>query len=300
MQVSTKLYNEQSINRFSDISGDIQKLQSRIATGKNVLKASDDPVAMINISAAKEKQSQLVRYASNIDRSMGRLGMAETSLSEMQSVLTRVYELSIQAKNDTYNHSDRKAIQVEMIELRELMLDMANVKDSDGNSLFSGYKSNVKPFITLEDGTTEYQGDQGDHVIPISENLTMPTSLNGADAFMRVNTDEGYTSVFTVMDNLIREVEYNGGSDSTLRDLKDSIDHLSINVTKMGALLNKAESQKNLIDQRQLMITETLSGLEDADIAKLVTKMQSLMVSRDAAQQSFVMIGQQNLFDFLR
>ena len=118
MQVSTKLFNEQSINRFSDIAGDIQKLQSRIATGKNVLKASDDPVAMINISAAKEKQSQLERYASNIDRSMGRLGMAETSLSEMQSVLTRVYELSIQAKNDTYNHSDRKAIQVEIIELR--------------------------------------------------------------------------------------------------------------------------------------------------------------------------------------
>ena len=73
MQVSTKLFNEQSLNRFSNLSGDIQKIQSRIATGKNVLKASDDPVAMINISAAKEKQSQIQRYSSNIDRASSRL-----------------------------------------------------------------------------------------------------------------------------------------------------------------------------------------------------------------------------------
>lgn len=300
MQVSTKLFNEQSISRFSDLSGDIQKLQSRIATGKNVLKASDDPVAMINISAAKEKQSQLERYSTNIDRSMERLGMAEASLSEMQSVLTRVYELSIQAKNDTYNQQDRKAIQAEVIELRELMIDMANAKDSAGNSLFSGFKTNMIPFVTLADGTTEYRGDQGDHIVPISENMNMPTSLNGADVFMRVKTEDGYTSVFTVIDDLIREIEYTGGSETTLNQIQDSLDHISINVTKIGALINKAEAQKGLIDKRQLMIMETLSGLEDADIAKLVSEMQSLIVSRDAAQQSFVMIGQQNLFDFLR
>ena len=77
MQVSTKLFNEQSVARFSDLSGDIQGLQARIATGKNILKASDDPVAAVNISAAKEQKSLLERFESNIDRGMIRLSTAE-------------------------------------------------------------------------------------------------------------------------------------------------------------------------------------------------------------------------------
>jgi len=40
--------------------------------------------------------------------------------------------------------------------------------------------------------------------------------------------------------------------------------------------------------------------MEDADLAKLVTELQSKIVNRDAAQQAFVKIGQQSLFDFIR
>ena len=300
MQVSTKLFNEQSLNRFSNLSGDIQKLQSRIATGKNVLKASDDPVAMINISAAKEKQSQIQRYSSNIDRASSRLSMAEIAITEMQSVITRIYELSIQAKNDTYNNNDRKSIKAEISELRALTVDLANSKDTNGNSIFSGYRTNILPFVENIDGEIEYKGDQGNHSLKVSETVTMPTSINGASAFMRIKTDDGYTSLFSVLDNLIDEVETIGASDESLEHLNNSLNHLSINTTKIGANLNKAETQRNGLSERELLITKTLSGIEDADISALISEMQSLLLSKEAAQQSFMMIGQQNLFDFLR
>ena len=300
MQVSTKLFNEQSLNRFSNLSGDIQKIQSRIATGKNVLKASDDPVAMINISAAKEKQSQIQRYSSNIDRASSRLSMAEIAITEMQSVVTRIYELSIQAKNDTYNNNDRKSIKAEISELRDLTVDLANSKDTNGNSIFSGYRTNILPFVENVDGEIEYKGDQGNHSLKVSETVTMPTSINGASAFMRIKTDDGYTSLFSVLDNLIDEVETIGASDESLEHLNKSLNHLSINTTKIGANLNKAETQRNGLSERELLITKSLSGIEDADISALISEMQSLLLSKEAAQQSFMMIGQQNLFDFLR
>ena len=153
---------------------------------------------------------------------------------------------------------------------------------------------------TDAEGRVTYLGDQGNHALPVSETMALTTSINGASAFMRVRTDEGYTSLFSVVDDLIEEMEFIGASDTSLDHIKDSLDHLSINTTKIGALINKAETQKEAITQREMVITEALSGMEDADISSLVTEMQSLIVSRDAAQQSFVMIGQQNLFDFLR
>jgi len=300
MQVSTKLFNQQSISRFSELTGDIQSIQSRIASGKNVLKASDDAVAMINISAAKEKLTQIQRYSVNIDRASSRLSLAEVALSEIQSVVTRIYELSIQAKNDTYNEDDRKSIKAEISALRDLTVDLANSKDTSGNSIFSGYRTKVLPFEENSDGEIEYKGDQGNHSLKVSETVTMPTSINGVSAFMRIETDDGYTSLFSILDNLIEEVELVGASDESLENLNNTLNHLSINTTKIGASLNKAETQKNGLGQRELLITKTLSGIEDADITALITEMQSLLLSKEAAQQSFMMISKQNLFDFLR
>jgi flagellar hook-associated protein 3 FlgL len=266
MQVSTKLFNQQSISRFSELTGDIQSIQSRIASGKNVLKASDDAVAMINISAAKEKLTQIQRYSVNIDRASSRLSLAEVALSEIQSVVTRIYELSIQAKNDTYNEDDRKSIKAEISALRDLAVDLANSKDTSGNSIFSGYRTKVLPFEENSDGEIEYKGDQGNHSLKVSETVTMPTSINGVSAFMRIETDDGYTSLFSILDNLIEEVEVVGASDESLENLNNTLNHLSINTTKIGASLNKAETQKNGLGQRELLITKSLSGIEDADI----------------------------------
>ena len=43
-----------------------------------------------------------------------------------------------------------------------------------------------------------------------------------------------------------------------------------------------------------------LSKLEDADITKIVTELQTMLLNRDAATQAFAKIGQQSLFDYLR
>lgn len=55
MQISTKVFNDQALAKFADTNQNIQETQSRISTGKNLLRASDDPVAAANISVAKDK-----------------------------------------------------------------------------------------------------------------------------------------------------------------------------------------------------------------------------------------------------
>ena len=83
-------------------------------------------------------------------------------------------------------------------------------------------------------------------------------------------------------------------------DLDSSIQHFSIQQSRVGAELNKADLQQTALEKRIMLMDENLSNLEDADLASLVTELQSQIVSRDAAQQAFVKIGQQSLFDFIR
>ena len=55
MQISQKLFNQQAINNFSKLDAEIQKIQEKVSTGKNILAASDDPVNAVIHSVANEQ-----------------------------------------------------------------------------------------------------------------------------------------------------------------------------------------------------------------------------------------------------
>ena len=300
MPISTRLFNDQAITRFNRITSDIQQTQDKVATGKKVLKASDDPVAAATISFVRDQKVMLDRFATNIDRAQTRLTLTENVVAESVNLLTRAYELGIQAKNDTLTAVDRRAISFEISQIRESMMSLANSKDVNGNYLFAGYRTNVQPFVSNEAGEVTFAGDRGVHSVQISDSLRANTGLDGADVFMRVDIDGTTKPFFDVLTSMERELQGGAINNDTVAELNACIDHFAVNQTRVGAELNKLDYQKSAMERRVLLMDENLSGLEDADLANLVSELQTMIVSRDAAQRSFVQIGQQSLFDYIR
>ena len=300
MPISTRLFNDQAITRFNRITSDIQQTQDKVATGKKVLKASDDPVAAATISFVRDQKVMLDRFATNIDRAQTRLTLTENVVAESVNLLTRAYELGIQAKNDTLTAVDRRAISFEISQIRESMMSLANSKDVNGNYLFAGYRTNVQPFVSNEAGEVKFAGDRGVHSVQISDSLRANTGLDGADVFMRVDIDGTTKPFFDVLTSMERELQGGAINNETVSELNACIDHFAVNQTRVGAELNKLDYQKSAMERRVLLMDENLSGLEDADLANLVSELQTMIVSRDAAQRSFVQIGQQSLFDYIR
>ena len=99
MQVSTKLFNEQQVRQFGKLTEDIQKKQEKIASGKAILKASDDPVAAAQLSAAREQEQLLNRFEDNAYKAQLRLSASDKTLQETISVMTRISELATQARS---------------------------------------------------------------------------------------------------------------------------------------------------------------------------------------------------------
>jgi len=300
MPISTKLFNDQAIARFNALTSDIQTVQGKIATGKQVLKASDDPVAAANISFVRDQKVVLERYQTNIERARTRMTLAEDAVAAAVNVMTRANELAIQARNDTLNVTDRKAIAAEISQLHESLTSIANTRDSAGDALFGGFRVKTLPFAANADGNIAFQGDRGVHAVQISETLHAETSLDGAGLFMRVDMGDETVSAFQVLEELQAELEGGYVNDASIDRTQQVLRHFSINQTFAGAQLSKLNMQDSAIEKRLLLMTETLSGMEDADLAKLVTELQSKIVNRDAAQQAFVKIGQQSLFDYIR
>ncbi|HCP18668.1 MAG: flagellar hook-associated protein 3 [Candidatus Puniceispirillum sp. TMED52] len=300
MQISTKVFNDQALAKFADTNQNIQETQSRISTGKNLLRASDDPVAAANISVAKDKLKDLSQFEKNIDKATGRLELCEVSITEMQNICTRIYELSLMSANDTYNASDRATVKAEIQSLKEMMIALANTKDMNGDAVFAGYKSNIIPFVADNSGTVAFYGNQGTSMLQISETQKTATTINGSDAFMRISTDNGYRDIFSIVDDITTALDANTVNKTAINDIQDAADHFGIKMTEIGSLINVSDKQKSVIEKRIQAVTEDLSTMEDADLAQLVSTLQNLLLTRDASQQSFALIGQQSLFDYIR
>ena len=300
MQISTKLFNQQTLDRLSDMHGKIQQNQARIATGKNILKASDDPIAAVNISAAKEQKTENARYIENIGRAKSKLELSENALNQASNLITRIYELTILAENDTFSVADRVAMKHEVTQLKDSMFEIVNSEDASGQALFAGYKVNQNAFSRDENGYIQYMGDRGNNVVNISENMTLSLGIDGASAFLRVPSENRHKSVFGIIEAIEDNFEDANFPKNAISDLQSAIDHLSLQQTYIGAQLNKAELQEEALNRRQIILSENLSQLEDADITKIVTELQTMLLNRDAATQAFAKIGQQSLFDFLR
>ena len=85
-----------------------------------------------------------------------------------------------------------------------------------------------------------------------------------------------------------------------IKNILSSIDHLALQQARLGAQMSKAAIQVDVLQSRKLAVTKDISAMGDADLAKLVTELQSQLTNRDAAQQAFAKIGQQSLFDYIR
>jgi flagellar hook-associated protein 3 FlgL len=87
---------------------------------------------------------------------------------------------------------------------------------------------------------------------------------------------------------------------TAIAQLRSGLEHIGLQRARVGAYYNAADIQSEALARKELLVAETRSGIEDADIAEVISKLQSLLVNRDAAQQVFAKLSQQSLFDYLR
>ena len=73
MKISTKLFNQQQVSRFGKLNEEIQSLQNKISTGKNIVQASDDPIGAVNLSGLQQVKERFSQYSRNADNAINRL-----------------------------------------------------------------------------------------------------------------------------------------------------------------------------------------------------------------------------------
>ena len=122
MKVSTSQIFERAMAQMSAQQSKVANMQTQLATGKQIIRPSDNPdqAGLIQrLSTALNRQDS---YASNLGALTSRLKAEESALMTTENIMQRVRELAVQATNDTLSTSDRKIIATEVKALRNELL----------------------------------------------------------------------------------------------------------------------------------------------------------------------------------
>lgn len=115
----------------------------RLSSGYKINKAADDSAGLTISNKMRAQIRALDQASRNADDGISLLRTAEGALSEVESMLQRCRELSVQAANDTMVLADREAVQKEVDQLMDEIDRIAETTDFNGKKLFSGECSRV-------------------------------------------------------------------------------------------------------------------------------------------------------------
>ena len=200
MRISSIEQFQQGIDSILNQQAKLNQTQLQLATGKKVLKPSDDPAVatqLLNLSSLKANNLQ---YDRNINTALNELELQEGVLASSGNVLQRVRELVIQANNATQSPQTREAIADEISNLADELLQLSNSKSPSGEYIFAGYNSRTPAFAKSGAGYV-YQGDQGQRLLQVSEDTQLAVRDNGADVFQGMTTGDGRFLLETPVSN---------------------------------------------------------------------------------------------------
>ena len=133
--------NISALNAYNQLNFNTNRLQDaikQISTGLRINSASDDAAGLAISENMRAQIKGLDQSIRNTQDGISLLQTAEGALSETNSMLQRMRELSVQAANDTLTSQDRGYIQMEIDDLKEQIDRIANTTHFNNKKILNG------------------------------------------------------------------------------------------------------------------------------------------------------------------
>ncbi len=295
MRVTENHLATQYLNNVQNTRQRVADLQSKIASGKRVLKPSDDPRAtdgILRFQALLEANEQYQR--SNADGQSFLQATSET-LGSISDSLLGLKGLLVRANNSA-NIETLPSFATSADAILGDLVDMANTR-FNGKYIFGGTNTLERPF-TLDAArtavTTNPNGIDGVIAYPVGEGITQQSNIPGDEAFQGT----------TIFDTIIRIRDtMAAGTIPTAADIDEvsaQLDYMLTKAGKAGMFVNTMTANEAFLASQETQLRSLLSIEQDTDVAEAITEMKRGELMLDAALNTMARILPKSLLDFLR
>jgi flagellar hook-associated protein 3 FlgL len=269
-----------------------------ISSGKIYRRPSDAPVALTHALNIRAAISDTEQYRRNITYGQGWVRATESAITQVHDRLLRARTLAVQGANDSQDANSRKAIAAEVKTLLEEVVALGNTKLGDRYVLAGtrtrGYTSGEAPFVLERDGTVRYNGDRGDLAVDVAAGLKQGINLNGHIALVQSGAFEALDLLY---DSLMADSQ--ADIEVALGDVDEALTYTNQQIATLGAQANTLDKKADMAGQLTLSSQERLSDIEDTDIIKAITDLNTQETSYQASLAAASKVMSLSLADYL-
>ena len=241
LRIATNIQSLSAQRNLGIIKDDQTRSFQRLSSGSRINNAGDDAAGL----AISEQLKSQIRSSEQATRNAGDgisvIQTAEGGLNEVNNILIRLRELSIQASSDTIGDSERAFSDMEFQQLKGEVERIATSTNFNSRQLLSG------------DGSTlDFQVG----ISNIKENDRI--SYRPQDTSAKID-DLG-------IDNL--GVLAKSDAQDNLAKIDGAIAQVNANRAMLGALQNRLQSTVNHLDIKSENLSSANSQIRDTDVAK--------------------------------
>ena len=259
----------------SSVNRDMETSVARLSTGKRINSASDDATGVAissRLSAEIRGTDQAIR--NSLD-GQALIDTAEGAHKEIENILQRMREVTIQAANDTNNTQDRANLQAEVEAMTTEIDRIAGTTTWAGANL-------------MDAAATEFSFQVG---AATGAQNQIAVTINNAMNGIGLGVGTGTASVVKVNDTVADD----GSGDVNARTGIDLIDtaikDVNIQRSKLGAVSNRLNHTVNNLTNISSNLSAAKGGIEDADFALETTNLAKNQILQQA---STAMLAQAN------
>ncbi len=232
-----------ALNSLRNVNNKLAMHQERLATGKRINSAADDPAGM-TIAAKLNARSEGMKTAlSNIGDAKNLLSVAESGLSKINGILTKMRNLAQQGISDTLGDDERTAIQTQLKE----------------------YESQIDDTI----GQTTWNGD---NLVSTSSSMTFQTGANSGDTTSFASIGVSGANATLGLD-ASTNIDPDGGTAATqfgtyMSKVDTAMDTVSEKLSNVGSLISKLSFKEEQLAVSQVNVESAYNRIMNADMAQ--------------------------------
>lgn len=155
MRVTDTMRYNTAISNIFNAQAQYNDISEKLASQKNINRASDDPVAATKLIEIRRDKAANEQYKKNMDSTNSWITATESNLFGAYDLLVKAQEIAVGQSTATASETTRKIMAESVKSLIGEMGRLANAKIGD-RYLFSGTRDDVAPFSTVAmDATIE-------------------------------------------------------------------------------------------------------------------------------------------------
>lgn len=295
MRVTNSMVLTSTLRDLNATLGRLQNAQIDLSTGKLVRKASDDPAKATAAMSLHNQVRRTEHRSRELSDAQGWLNVADTALVSALDLLNRVKELTSRAASMGVTDAPaRQAIAAELGNLRQELIAISNTKYLN-RSVFNGTASG-----DAYDANGNYLGNDAQILRTVAPGTVVRTNLTGEEIFGSQAAPEG--DMFAVLDRLATAIA--AGDAAGIEAEQNNMDAARTRMASATAELGSRGARLETIAARaasdDTSLRQTLSEIEDTDLAAALMDVKNREVAYNAALAAAARVIPQSLLDYLR